>query len=238
MLISSTSCYQLHGVHSSGRSDLYAVACYSVPFVTGNPNFDAVKVIEKDKYGRVLFKYTSFTHALDDFNGDHVCALLICQKSDKEYAYYYENYSFIISTGDDTFADSEIQRLKELNDWDKELVQAKMSKVMNRFGPYGNLMFFDDDESVAAVKNYLEPQKSARYFSDIISMDADNKIFYVLREYAKSNNGYSYFKAYFVISDKNFNIESDTSIMIIDDIINCQANMQSFKEQNNWQSLK
>jgi hypothetical protein len=233
-----SSCYQMHGVYSSGRSDLYAVACYSVPFITGDPNFDSVKVVEKDKYGRILYEYTSDTDALYEYNSNYLHALLIRQKSDKKITFYYDNYSFIISTGDNSFSDSDIQRLKELNDWNRELASEKMSKVMNSFGPYGDLMFFEPEKAEDVVRSYLDLKTTPSFFSDIIAMDADNRIFYVLREYFKSTNNYVFGKTYFVICDKEFNIESENSIMVVDDIINCQQAMQLFKERNNWHPVK
>jgi hypothetical protein len=234
-----TSCYLPIGIRSSGRSDLFAVACYSVPLLTTNWDFDQVTVIEEDKYGRVMYRYTSYTnHALDEYNGDHICALLICQKSDRKYAYYYENYSFIISTGEDAFTDSDVQQLKSLNDWGIELAGEKLSKVANSFELYGDLTYFEHRKAFDVVKNYLKLQTSTAYFADIIAEDADNKIFFALREYAKSAKGYVFGKTYFVISDKDFNIDSENSIMIVDDIINCQQAMQLFKLRNNWHSLK
>lgn len=237
-ILSLSACYFPSSVYRSGRSDLFAVACYSVPFLHSSREFDRVEVIEKDKFGRVLYKYTSNSDALFEYNGNHICALLICQKTDKKYAYYYENYSFIISMGDDTFNESDIQRLKELNDWGMELVSEKLSKVLNSFGPYGTQSFFEPEKAEDVVKSYLDLQTSPLFFTDLIAMDAENRIFYVLREYNKSAKGYVFGKTYFVISDKAFNIDSDSSIMIVDDIINCQEDMQSFKDRNNWHPVK
>jgi hypothetical protein len=237
-ILSLSACYLPGGVRRSGRSDLFAVACYSVPFLHSSWDFDRVEVIDKDKYGRVLYKYTSNSDALFEYNGNHICALLVCQKSDEKYAYYYENYSFIISTGDETFSESDTQRLKELNDWGTELVSVKLSKVLNSFGPYGKQSFFEPEKAEDAVKSYLDLQTSPLFFTDLIAIDADKRIFYALREYYKSAKGYVFGKTYFVISDKAFNIDSVSSIMIVDDIINCQEDMQSFKDRNSWQPVK
>ena len=176
VIIIFTFCYRGNSVRRSGRSDLYAVANYSVPFVTGNPEWDELPVNEVDSYGRVLFTYKSFNQSLSEFNGNYVFALVICQKSDNDFTYFYENYSFILSRGSYEFADSEISLLKEWNDWDKEIINSKLTKISNSFGPYDELATYDSVILNNAIASYLSNSQLSVDI-DLISIDSDLNIF-------------------------------------------------------------
>ena len=52
-----------NSVASSGHSELSSVANVSVPFVTGNYDWEQVEIVEKDSYGRIMFKYRSIIEA-------------------------------------------------------------------------------------------------------------------------------------------------------------------------------
>jgi len=75
---------------------LFTVAIYSLLGARGyTPEYHGyvptdIKVLEEDDYGRVLFAYC------EDQNGT-VTTLLIIQKSDEKYSYYYPDYNFISS---------------------------------------------------------------------------------------------------------------------------------------------
>lgn len=118
---------------STGKPELYAVANYSVPFVTGNDGWDELKVLKKDSYGRTMFKYRSNSYAMHDYSGKYISALVICQKYDKDYAYYYDNIDFVYLSDYADVPDADAEKLKELNDWEKPLDESNMLKVKRDF---------------------------------------------------------------------------------------------------------
>src|SRR5690554_6153268 len=67
---------------------LYSVATHSI---LGNLGYadhtdSIITIIEEDGFGRILFSYTEETTTY---------SILILQKSDEVYSYYYEDYNFI-----------------------------------------------------------------------------------------------------------------------------------------------
>lgn len=71
--------------------DLFSVAVNSLLGVNGyggKGSGPKIQVIEEDNYGRKLFSY------LGDGLGNSY-SLLICQKSDDKYAYYYPDFNII-----------------------------------------------------------------------------------------------------------------------------------------------
>ena len=86
ILFNLTSCYRPNTIFRTERSDLYAVTCFSVPYIAGNPEWDKVFIMEQDSQGRTLYKYIANTKFLSDYSDDFVYAMVICQKSDENFA--------------------------------------------------------------------------------------------------------------------------------------------------------
>ena len=109
--------------------------------------------VEKDEYGRELFIFWGYSSAADrnDQGFSNVYALLISQKSDEKYVYYYPDYNFIVrqdeyydghypmTDGDildgasNTFSSDEIDALKAKNDWgllidESKCIRAEISR--------------------------------------------------------------------------------------------------------------
>ncbi|RGQ33011.1 hypothetical protein DWY99_14150 [[Clostridium] leptum] len=120
ILFNLTSCYRPNTIFRTKRSDLYAVTCFSVPYISGDPEWDKLFIMEKDSQGRTLYKYIASTRYLSDYSDDFVYAMVICQNSDENFAYYYDNFNFILSE-DGEFSEEEITKLKTWNDWEKDL---------------------------------------------------------------------------------------------------------------------
>jgi hypothetical protein len=92
------------GIHSLIRARGFSVS--------GPPA--EIRIIEKDKYGRVLFYYSEGVY------NNH---RLIAQKSDNTYVYYYPDFNFISTD----FRQATIE-LKNKNDWNKPLDESKFIK--------------------------------------------------------------------------------------------------------------
>ncbi len=77
------------------------------------------KKLETDSYGRILFEYS----APNMITNNREAFLVICQKFDNEYVYFYED----ICWTDAEYSSTEITRFKMQNDWNKPLITDKMS---------------------------------------------------------------------------------------------------------------
>ena len=83
-----------------------------------------INILDTDSEGRILFEYS----ARDVIGGEHLeeyrTVLVICQKYDDDYVYFYEDICYLKQY--DT--DEAIDRLKEQNDWGKALDESKCSR--------------------------------------------------------------------------------------------------------------
>ena len=163
-LILSTGCSLLYGIteYYGDYPELYTMACHSLITDGYIPCGEyecqvAVVPIETDNYGRIMFCY------YDVYN----YSLLICQFSDEENAYYYQDYNFINKKTDKEgngihlarstkkenkkqpstidnplfgFKEEDIANLKAWNDWDKPIFKEKCvsTSVNNDFNAYYN----------------------------------------------------------------------------------------------------
>jgi len=75
-----------------------------------------IRILEKDRYGRILFTYSEHRYGY---------ALLIVQKVDDEFVYFYPHYNFIISLNhrdwEAGFMTKFVDELKEANNWNQEM---------------------------------------------------------------------------------------------------------------------
>ena len=88
------------------------------------PDWNA-EIIEKDSYGRVLgelYIYDSLDDKIEE--GSHKTYVFICQKTTREYVYFYEDINYLFPGYDN----QDLEKLKEVNDWNKELNESKMSR--------------------------------------------------------------------------------------------------------------
>lgn len=123
--------------YSGNRQDLFSVAINSVLYLNGY-SFDAdfqcnptIEIIEEDNYGRTLFSYYE-----KYYKGANISfsTLIICQASTVKEVYYYEDINYIIKEqmlyfpNNIKFTDEEIDYLKLINDWNKEINYDKCIK--------------------------------------------------------------------------------------------------------------
>ena len=106
--------------------ELALCGSYAVP---GMPLHDlkggtfTCNILEKDSYGRILYEYT----AENIITGQAQTALVICQKIDGDYVYFYEDYCYLL--GD--YTEEQIDYLKVRNDWGYALNEKLCSRRKN-----------------------------------------------------------------------------------------------------------
>lgn len=83
-----------------------------------------VAVLEKDDYGRILFSYSAPNVTTQEAE----TVLVICQKIDDEYVYFYEDICYTHQYDNQ----DAIKIIKEQNDWNQPLDHSKMSRRPNQ----------------------------------------------------------------------------------------------------------
>ena len=83
-----------------------------------------VTILEEDNYGRMMFSYS----APNVITQKAETALVICQKINEDYVYFYEDKCYLLQEN----GSHAIQIFKEQNDWNRPLDYAKMSKRPNQ----------------------------------------------------------------------------------------------------------
>lgn len=223
-----------NSVASSGHSELYSVANVSVPFVTGNYDWEQVEIIEKDSYGRIMFKYRSISTMLSDYCGSYLYALVVCQMYDKDYSYYYDNDSFIYLRENGSASDEDVQRLKSWNDWGKPINQSKMRYVKNSFNDVPKNVAENVKNNISA---YLSDNDELKRSYDVISTDNYKRYLYAIREYKENKKKYTFYHSYFAVCDEAYNVltvNGEPCIIEIKDIVHCQDDMKKIKEMSGW----
>ena len=136
MLLSLVSCTYTYK-YKGDDVDLFTTAIHSVLWTKGSsgwewPTDPIITVIDKDQYGRVLFRYTEDVIAQ---NVQPFSSLVILQSSTEDYVYYYENINYIVKAKEGffhedeaIFFDDEIQLLKNANDWNEPIDLNKCVK--------------------------------------------------------------------------------------------------------------
>ena len=222
--------------------ELESIAVNSLLDGRGNDGYgDKIIVIEVDDQGRTLFSYenhgTSYLY-------ENFYSLIICQKSDDKYAYYYPDYNFIITETKSEMTDEKIEEIKEKNDWNKEINDEKMIKTKvkrikddytfktMRINEFRDMIF-----EVFKKKNDNYGQIcSITYF---LSDAYDRHIFLVIIE-AKNEESVSlswkeqYIGSYVVMINSDEIFDKDNGIMELVNHYNYQDQLKAFKDANNW----
>lgn len=114
--------------------ELYAVIANN-SLGAGSSYLESISIIEEDSYGRIMFFYSGND---SDVYKNMIDIVGICQKSDKKNTYYYEDDCFFVCKGFDDglklsdilpLVQNDIDKLKKLNDWNKELDESKMTSA-------------------------------------------------------------------------------------------------------------
>ena len=234
LLFITTGCYNY--CYSGDNSDLYTVAINSLLWNLGYSTLterscdSEIEIMERDSYGRVLFSYTE-----KSYSGGEIAfsSLLISQKTEDNYVYYYPDYNFISvpknssSNEKIVFSNEEIEILKKNNDWNKEIDLKRCVK-----------------KEVSNQKK--EVPLSEKELDDILSnyKEYDNKIFnYLTRDDYGRFICYGWIltdlkREYLVIllnPDLTYNVE--TCFYIPNDYYNYQDEFKQFKELNKWNEV-
>jgi hypothetical protein len=210
---------------------------------------DPCVIIEEDSYGRTLFLYIggSIIAAEAEGGSETFIAILVCQKSDDDYVYFYPDINFTLesyesSTSIFRLCEEEqvrialaavthkaIDQLKELNDWDKPINDDRCTRVEiqthNGFPATQLIQRSVLEEAYGTVALRNEYYVSTAFY--YLSSDSYGRHIFFFRT---DNEDGIYVNSYVVI----FNPDRSYVIEEIKDIWNYQYEMMDFKAQNNW----
>ena len=201
------------------NSVLQIAGSYSIPGMQ-DPDLKGssqIEVLERDSYGRVLYSYSCYNVITEK---DEV-AIAICQKSDQDYVYFYEDICYILGE----YEDSDVDALKATNDWDSPYNDGKMSRRRIKYTFDGYIIDDCDQKFYTVQKVFVKAvgiKESNIYNYGFVDYDANGLAVY----FFAINNGDGTKDKYYVISSDSYDI-SYIKISQIDDIA-------SFKKENGW----
>lgn len=127
----------------------------------------SVGILEEDAYGRYLYEFA----AENVVTGEWSTALVICQKIDTEYVYYYEDECFLLPG----YGEYDIETLKAKNDWDEPLDESRLSRRKNQTS-VDLYIIMDTPLDVQKIRTAFAAKKGIME-SDIVNyciLDVDN----------------------------------------------------------------
>jgi len=213
--------------------ELYTVAIHSIP---GNQGYDehpefffssTVEVLDEDDYGRVLFVYCEH----------EIYAVLVCQKADGDYVYFYPDYNYIAASKqkypampEDYFAGDEIEALKEINDWNMEPDESKYISAR-----------ITTTKSNGPVKD----KTVMEFYTEILGSDVSTRKWSRIKYQTTDEYGRSIYLGYgtygssrvvFLLFNPDGTYDAINGVMEItrDELFGCQDRLKEFKKLNGW----
>lgn len=228
--------------------ELYTVVANNI-LGAGMSRWEYTYVIEEDSYGRVMFLYTA-TPSSNIYLGP-IYAVCICQKSDNEYTYYYEDDCFFVCVNAEelvnrgtvtrlleNISQNDIDELKLRNDWEKELNEEKMT-VSRSFKQFNDKEEYKSgSQHYKAALNAVKCPDGYRLWYYIICSDKAGRQLIWIQE--KKSDGTSTnledIRNFLVIVGKNGEVESDDCILELttEHLYDYRDIVKEFKAENNW----
>lgn len=178
-----------------------------------------VAVLEEDNYGRIMFSYSAPNVTTQKAE----TVLVMCQKIDDEYVYFYEDICYT-SQYDNHDA---IKMIKEQNDWNQPLDHSKMSRRPNQitFDLFiaGNSTLLYGNVIQAAAR---ELGVSSSQLTQLHFVDADNS---GNELYWRSCIENSINQSYLLLVSSDY----DVCAMKLDDV-DISDVIGNFKSENGW----
>lgn len=223
--------------YSGKHSDLYSVAIHSVPWTNGfswGADFECdpqIRIIEEDHYGRTMFTYYEKYYKGADVS---FSTLIICQYSNEEEVYYYEDINYIVkeqslySPNPNEFSDEEIEYLKSINDWNKEInydkcVRKEIAKEKKKLSNEKEIKRLIIDELA------LVDGEDALFFMDYLTSSADESKYIVYGNIRKDEKSRILFIG--LVEDGE---DTKINVFIPSNVYDYQAELVEFKKSNHW----
>ena len=236
-------------VYSANDSDLYTEATHSILGIRGYSRIPElgnkgnrnpyIEIVEQDAFGRKMFLYYE---GFSEMSGDRYY-LLISQKTDNDFVYYYSDYNFAIGNVDcsqsqngineqeksvtnesqyqSLFTSDLIETLKNTNDWGKEISINKCVKQIVTRKKEDPLTYKEKNE---LFKEIFEGStgRSNYYHIHYLTNDDEGKLLYL----AVNPNDDDYRMV--IIDGKKHYDKKITNVMAY------QEELATYKREHNW----
>ena len=222
--------------YSGVNPDLFTVAINSVLWTNGyswGADFvcdSTVEVIDKDSYGRTIFAYCEKYYKGGDIT---FSALIICQYSNEKEVFYYEDTNYIIkkevtlSYKVGIFSQEEIEYLKLINDWNKEIDYNKcVKKEITKNKPE---IPYKEKITNQIIKHFNLINGEYDIFMDYLTSDLSNSKYIIYGNIRKHGGEDIIFIG---LAEKDNDIK--LNIMIPSNVYDYKDEFINFKQANNW----
>ena len=178
----------------------------------------------KDQYGRELFTYSS--------DGNEALVISQAVDMDNQYLWYYEDLCVVMHQGEAGFTDTEVNTLKETNDWNKPLDMVKMTKRSFTDSNDNYNIRYAKELIKASLSDLLLKDENAYINVYAIDRDMQGKRLYFVK-LDRTNSIPEGFGLYFFMTDEdgyNYLIGYER----MDDAYNYTQQLHEFKVRNGW----
>lgn len=207
--------------------------CSNVLFVVSSMYGDS-ETIEKDSYGRELFKYSTYESL--GYTYGEMCIYAISQKRTFKDIFYYEDYCFIISDSFDNFKQEDIEDLKAKNDWNKPFDQNKCSSRSKRI-PSDEFQYIESTNSIEKTITKYCNENDELFYNVGIDKDKDGNILMIFQTKMKGAEGENISKGlrnYMIILTSRGLPRGKECFAEIEDLYNYQEQLHELKIANDW----
>ncbi|MDD4275948.1 MAG: hypothetical protein PHO33_03115 [Clostridia bacterium] len=227
-------------LHAVGINSMLGVYC---------DEENAVLILEEDYYGRVLFIYRAASVFTND--GNSQIALVISQKTDEKYSYFYPDVNYVTYEADrgkisgyngipiealtEYFTTEQIEILKMNNDWNKPLNEEKFFSVEIYDVKPGSIVYDKRQNELRLATVNFYPNELAPNEMELFITNAKGDAIFFARQmwYDEILKNYMKGDAYLIIFDKDGNIYEDGIEKIIN-LWDYEEQLIAFKNRFNW----
>ncbi len=224
-------------IYNGNDPELHSVALESI---VGSRSdwMNEVLRMEEDSYGRVLFAFFGANLYWTVNGQEDVLAIVIAQKADSDFTYYYDSNNVIaiyvdqlnekltLNLLESYFDEEDIEELKVKNDWNKPI----NDKLLFRTEVTRKKMCNVNDRDLLPYKDLL----GGNLYHRIQCYGKDrNGYMLVSVESELSNQSSRTFVIYLLIVNKDHELISFDAVMRVTDIFDMEA-IKRFKQENGW----
>ena len=221
-------------IYLGEHHDLYQQIKSNVLCTNGTqPNLGIqIEVVERDDYGRRLFRYSMYVDGTDDY--EWICVIAVSQQTKWRWVYYYEDINFIMAETFEEIEDSAIEALKTCNDWGQPLDAQKMTK-RKIYGEWDG----DRGHHKLVYNNFMEtmPVPPGGDVSVRLS-DFDGKgktlYYYFIYDADWKDNVAVDTRSYIAVINEDGTYDAETWIAELEDIYGYQEQLHALKLANGW----
>lgn len=240
LLIILTSC--TYNGYSGNYSKLYTVAINSVLWLNGHSwsaDFECdpqIEIIDEDKYGRIMFTYYEKYYGGSDIS---FSTLIICQDSNEKEVFYYEDINYIIkkqviySQNLEGFNNKEIEHLKLINDWNKEINYDKCIK--KEITKSKANVPYEKEIKKQIIDEFDLINGQYALFMDLLTSNLNNSKF-VIYGYIRKNEGEGIYFIGLVENEKDSFKQLNTIVPL--NVYDYKTEFIEFKAIQNWKETK